>query len=314
MHINSQEIEQFALTFKFNFIDAQPKQTLQIDGFKPIYFSNEPNSESDNLPGDGCGKNMIDAYPTAHNPYEPGITAFFIWLSHQIHELRMIDIGALWGHTSLVAASMFKESNIQLFEMNPLTSAILQANTKLNHNLNSTFTSHNVLLSNINSETMVTFKHYTARYGNGEGGQNLSKLKILRENLKTRIKKLLHTKSHGMYITQRMKVATLDSIFLDDTFIPNLIKIDVEGSQYNIVDGAKNIIQKHRPILLIEFDEPGAANYIGRTNRELVSLLACWGYCCLWGDHRKRETNFVIIKEDTKLDIEVNSLGIFYPC
>lgn len=312
MNINAQELKQLASTFKFNFVNSQPKQTLQIESFQPIYFSNNPNSESDDLPGDGCGKNMIAAYPTSNNPYEPGITAFFIWLSQHIPELRMIDIGALWGHTSLVAASMFKQSKIHLFEMNPITSAILLENTKLNQHLNSTFSIHNVLLSNVNSETMVTFKHYTARYGNGEGGINLSKFKILRENFKSRIKKFLHRKSHGMYITQQMKVATLDSIFLDNVFSPNLIKIDVEGSQYNIVEGAKTLIQKHRPILLIEFDEPGAANYIGRTNRELVTLLASWEYCCLWGDHRKRLENFEDIKEDTKLDIEVNSLGIFY--
>ena len=102
-------------------------------------------------------------------------------------------------------------------------------------------------------------------------------------------------------------------MFQDQSFKPNLIKIDVEGSQYNIVEGSRELIQRHRPFLLIEFDQPGAANEIGRTNRDLLKLLCSWGYSCLWGDHRARQSKWVTIQPDSPLDIEVNSLGIFLP-
>ena len=48
--------------------------------------------------------------------------------------------------------------------------------------------------------------------------------------------------------TETVKVTTLDSMDVQ----PDFIKIDTQGSEYEILEGAKNTIEKHKPILLLE--------------------------------------------------------------
>lgn len=255
---------------------------------------------------------MRAAYASHENPYEPLITAFFYLIREEIQELNMIDVGALWGHTSLVAASLFPRCNIHLFEMNPITTQVLSKNIFLNQHLGGSFQVNNILLSNVDRTTQVTFRHYTASYGDGSGGAKLSQRKIFRENLKSALKRVLKRKGQGDYITLEMQVGTLDDYCRKNSFIPNLIKIDVEGSQYNILQGARQVLVQHHPLLLVEFDEPDSANNIGKSNRDTVRLLESLGYQCIWGNHRDRNTHLHQIDGNTELNIETNSLGIFY--
>jgi len=52
---------------------------------------------------------------------------------------------------------------------------------------------------------------------------------------------------------RQVTVCRLDSIVQQKSFpLPNLIKIDVEGAEAMVLDGALHTIQKARPILLIE--------------------------------------------------------------
>lgn len=48
---------------------------------------------------------------------------------------------------------------------------------------------------------------------------------------------------------------TLDSLFADRNDAIGFIKIDVEGHELAVLNGARNVIQTHRPILLIEAEE-----------------------------------------------------------
>ena len=48
---------------------------------------------------------------------------------------------------------------------------------------------------------------------------------------------------------------TLDSLFTDRQDAIGFIKIDVEGHELAVLNGASEVIQKHRPILLIEAEE-----------------------------------------------------------
>lgn len=49
-----------------------------------------------------------------------------------------------------------------------------------------------------------------------------------------------------------VKVVTLDS-FIDKVEKVDLIKIDVEGMEESVLDGAKAMIEKHKPVLFIEY-------------------------------------------------------------
>jgi FkbM family methyltransferase len=312
MKIDIEKLRAITASLSIEFVDGQDRQEVLIEDGCPIYFSSSIRDHSENLPGGSCGENMRAAYASFDKPYEPLVTAFFHLIRDEIADLNMVDVGALWGHTSLVAASLIPNSTIHLFEMNPITTLALSKNIEINHHLKANFKIQNILLSNVDTSTQVTFKHYTARYGDSQGGSKLSRLKIFRENLKSLLKRSLRREGKGDYMTLKMRVASLDNYCVENKFIPNLIKIDVEGSQYDILLGAQKLIANNHPILLVEFDTSDSANNIGKSNRDVVRLMQSLGYQCVWGDHRKRNTTLHYIDASTELDIEVNSLGIFY--
>jgi FkbM family methyltransferase len=312
MHIDTQKLEQLTASLPIRFCDDPVRQSVLIADCQPICFSSSVEERSENLPGGGCGENMRAAYSHPDKPYEPLITAFFYLIRDQVPVLQMVDVGALWGHTSLVAATIFKSSNIHLFEMNPITTKVLNKNMGLNEHLNAQFEVQNVVLSDTDVTTKVTFRHYTARYGNGKGGSKLSRTKILRENFKSVLKRVLHREGRGNYITREMPVRSLDEYCREKHFAPNLIKIDVEGSQHAVLEGAREVLSKHQPLVLVEFDSSDSANNIGKSNRDVLRLMQSMGYRCIWGDHRSRQTHLHHIDTDSDIDIEVNSLAIFY--
>jgi FkbM family methyltransferase len=312
MEIDTQQLRTLVSELKVNFIDGESRLTVQIEGFAPIYFPNAAEGRSDNLPGGSCADNIRPAYANSDQPYEALMTAVFIWLRDKWPVLSMIDVGALWGQEGLTAASIFERSTVHLFEMNPFVSEVLQGNADLNRHLKAEFHVRNMLVSKIDKQDLVTFKYYTARYGASEGGINLSPLKIIRENLKSHLKKLLKRPTRGEYIKRLMRIVTIDTYCREQSIIPNLIKVDVEGSEYDVLLGAKNILQRHHPILLVEFHTPRDANYIQKSNREMVRMLEGLDYRCLWSHHRDRHAGLYGIDSRTDRDIEVNSLGIFY--
>jgi len=312
MDIDPRQLEALTSGLKVKFTDWEPCQTVQVEGFAPIYFPNAAGKRSDNLPGGSCAENIRGAYAQPDQCYEPLITAFFIWLRDRRPELSMIDVGALWGHTSFIAASIFKRSTIHMLEMNPFVAEILRGNVDLNRHLKAEFHVNNMLISKFDKQMPVTFKHYTARYGTGEGGINLSPLKIFRENFKSGIKRILRRPTRGEYIKKQMRIATIDTYCEEQAFVPNLIKIDVEGSEYDVLLGARETLQRYHPIVLAEFHTPGDANYVQKTNCELVRLMEESHYRCLWSNFRDRDAMLHHIDSHTDLNIETNSVGIFY--
>lgn len=305
-----EKLEQLTRDLEIRFIDHPELQTIELPGRQPIYFVSSELDHSENLPGGSCGENMRAAYPLPEKPYEPLVTACFQLMSVTLPEIRMLDIGALWGHTSLLAATIFKTSSIHLFEMNPITTKFLRKNIEANKHLSARFCINNVLLSDIDTVTEVTFKHYTARVKDKEANK-ISKLKVLRENLKSKVKRLFGREGKGDYLIQKLHVNRIDTYCKNNGFAPNVIKIDVEGSQFDILSGAAEVLEKYHPTLLIEFDAPGAANSIGKTNLDVIKLLEKFGYKCIWGDHRIKNSKLFMIDSKTNHNIETNSLGIF---
>jgi FkbM family methyltransferase len=56
-----------------------------------------------------------------------------------------------------------------------------------------------------------------------------------------------------------------------------MLKIDVEGSEFNVVEGGRRLIESTRPSLLIEMN-PWTAGAAGRSPSELLGLLQSLGY------------------------------------
>jgi hypothetical protein len=73
----------------------------------------------------------------------------------------------------------------------------------------------------------------------------------------------------------RVKVSTIDDICAD--LAPDLIKIDVEGAELLAVRGAREVLRRSAPVLLIAV-HPEAMRALGTSPAELVALLGEFGY------------------------------------
>lgn len=68
-----------------------------------------------------------------------------------------------------------------------------------------------------------------------------------------------------------VKTGLLDQVIPRDVKI-DLIKIDVEGAEYHVMRGGRELIRRHRPVIVFEFGL-GAADYYNAKPQEVYSLL-----------------------------------------
>lgn len=132
----------------------------------------------------------------------------------------VIDIGAYIGTHTLPFSHFAKK--VYAFEANKEIYDCLKSNVELNEITN--VTTYNTLLSDSNEQ--LSF------YKRSDGTSRVS----------NRVVK---------GVCQLLQSDSLDSI-LDTEEKIKLIKIDVEGHEFKVLDGAKEIIAKSKPIILIE--------------------------------------------------------------
>ena len=131
-----------------------------------------------------------------------------------------IDIGGYIGSHSLPMSMLCNQ--VYTFECNPELHNIINENIKRNNRTNITL--FNIALGN--NETDLTF------YNRHDGTSRFSQREVKGEPIK------LTTKA-------------LDDV-LPDLEHCKLIKIDVEGHEYNVLEGAKELINRTRPYIFIE--------------------------------------------------------------
>jgi FkbM family methyltransferase len=84
---------------------------------------------------------------------------------------------------------------------------------------------------------------------------------------------------------------TLDElVILKDVSVLSLIKIDVQGAEMLVLQGASCILKETSPALFIELHEDGLAKF-GTSTLEILNYLSAYGYEPYWlvrsGQHRK---------------------------
>jgi len=162
--------------------------------------------------------------------------------------MTFIDIGANIGQYTLLAASIVGNSGkVVSVEAVPDTYKIMEKNLLLN-NINNVI-GHNVALSN--SEGFTTF--HLGHYGNC-GASSL--------------KPTINTGAHEI----KVKTKTLDNLLTDLNKI-DIMKIDVEGAEVMVLRGGRRIIEKFRPLLILEFSDGNFTGEFGVSTTDLVVLL-----------------------------------------
>lgn len=76
-----------------------------------------------------------------------------------------------------------------------------------------------------------------------------------------------------------VEVRTLDSEVAELGLIPTIIKIDVEGWEFEVLKGAEHTLVRHRPILFLSL-HPGALVRLGATPEIVQSWLGARNYEC----------------------------------
>jgi FkbM family methyltransferase len=165
----------------------------------------------------------------------------------------VIDIGAHIGYYSLLFAKLVGlKGRVFAFEPLPGNFALLEKNVLLN-NLRNIHVQNQAVFS-CTQEITITAPDDQPNPGSGS---------------------MLNETGHKQY---RVNAISMDDYCESLTLKPDILKMDVEGSEYDVLMGAKKTINQYRPKLLIElhhFDGNLGANPV-------PDLLAGWGYQLQW--------------------------------
>jgi FkbM family methyltransferase len=138
------------------------------------------------------------------------------------------DIGANIGMTALLFSDLAK--SVYAFEPSPSTFQILQNNLNLNSITN--VQAINIGLGLKSENLTITFAK-----NNRSGGFVSEKIR-----------------PDDGHISENISIETLDNFFLNQSVVPNFIKIDVEGFEQNVVKGGANFINKNNPTVVMEMN------------------------------------------------------------
>jgi FkbM family methyltransferase len=162
----------------------------------------------------------------------------------------VLDIGGNIGQTALFMAKKTSPGGVVIsFEPFPETYKRFLTNLQLNPGINNLVV-ENIALGNSHAKLKMLAEN------TGNSGQN----RILNENNPADAVIEVDVMPLSSYLHNK----PLDRI--------DLIKIDVEGFEYNVLKGASDVLKKYRPLLYIELSEKNL-NQQGSSASEVVRLL-----------------------------------------
>ena len=166
-----------------------------------------------------------------------------------------VDIGANVGYFSMMLSQVYGSLEVHCFEPMPNNIQALKLNKATNNN---GIHIHEICLSNENSEVEFAIPP------EGECGWGRIAQGELVKNFDTRIK---------------VAARTLDQLINENTFntLPDLIKIDVEGNELKVLQGAIELLTNHSPTICIEINEECLIDN-GTSGEEVFSFLKDLGY------------------------------------
>jgi len=168
------------------------------------------------------------------------------------NKTHAVDIGANVGRVSNILFDM-GWTTVTAFEPTPTIFERLVENTK-----DKNITTHKLGVSNKEGEAHFSINSDTE--SNQETNQIVSKgFQKKRWNVET------------------IKTVTLDQMNLDQM---DFLKIDVEGHEKYVVEGAEQTIKKYKPIIVLEvsFEKKVYDKKISQDHKKALDILLNWGY------------------------------------
>jgi len=175
------------------------------------------------------------------NEYETGIRDLV--LTHLDRSRDAIDVGANIGLFTVLMAKQLS-SGRRVLAIEPTSGA-------------STLLRKNLLVNDVSSSVEL--------YQGAAGNENM-KVDICipqgREEYASIGRELVHESIAGYPIVkEQVKCNTLDYLVAKHDLVPGLIKIDVEGAEYFVLDGAKETLKRFRPVVIFESSQALMKNF-----------------------------------------------------
>lgn len=184
------------------------------------------------------------------NAYEPDVTALFRRLLRP--GMAVLDLGANIGYFSMLSASLVGPSGYVLaVEPNPANARLLEASRRGNR-----------------------FDHVSVAQVAAGSSTGLLALHVAQSNGTT--------SSPSDDVDSLLGAQTVAAIAIDHILPPNrridLVKVDVEGAEYNALLGCRAMIARDRPQIISEFSPDMMPGISGVSGEEYLEWLLSLGY------------------------------------
>lgn len=161
-------------------------------------------------------------------------------------EAVLIDVGANIGLTTLVAAPILARGRIISIEASPRNCAALRVNLE-----RAGVTNAAIVESAVGARAGTVAFHDASAYGHVVTGGNMADLPGASQ-----------------------RIAPLDEIGAEHGLDRvDLIKIDVEGFERDVIEGAQAILARHDPLVLLEFNSWCMIGWFDRSPRQFLDWL-----------------------------------------
>jgi FkbM family methyltransferase len=170
---------------------------------------------------------------------------------------NFIDVGAHVGYFTMMASELVGNGKVWAFEPEEVNYNNLLANIQENECSNVTPYRSCVGKKSENVELIINLDN--------DGGHSIFDPRTHPFNARTR---------KNDSVKQTVPMVTLDSVI---DFVPKVIKIDVEGSELNVLMGAERLLREHSPAIVMEANSY-SLNEAGTNLTKIMEYLASFGY------------------------------------
>jgi len=188
--------------------------------------------------------------------YEPELVQY---CKNLLNENRdVIDVGANIGFFTVMFAKNICEGK-KVLSIEPTTKALkrLYRNIELNHVENNVMVFEGVVSNRFGSIEIKTIV----------GKEEYSSLGVMDHPA------ILQEK----YVTEEVKSSTVDELVKEYSLDPGFMKVDVEGAEHLVFDGAQYVMETMRPIILSELSND-LLKKNGSSSQEVIAIIEKYDY------------------------------------
>jgi len=109
------------------------------------------------------------------------------------------------------------------------------------------------------------------------GGLDQDRVRFFEQKVATGQNSMVVKKNHAAYFETQRPQTTLNTFCVEQGLIPEVIKIDVEGAEWDVLKGGDRVLVKSRPKIFLSV-HPAELKLMGRSIAQLLKLIDELGF------------------------------------